>query len=823
MESVVDIVRMQILSNASNKSKNQWQYLILLAVLGNYKRLWEQFVAILTQLSPFFKRFLEGRPALKKIEAPPEEKPKTVIKLRFSNGELDNKILKEIINRHAIEFDTIQLKNPHTWHVIQPKTIRLDEDIYFALNFTEKPPPPQPVKTDKTKKDDNDKDDKDHSSSSLQPPVEVELCDTRGQIYSYQRSLKEVLDFIHEKYVPVASKPVVVKKATPVTKRILLYNMFVGRATKFNEKNELCGEVLEFTVSKSLETLFLENNVKDLLFSQIDKFNDPNWYAERGLPRTLGILLYGEPGCGKTSFIKTMCSHMKRRVLIVDFKLVKTVTHLRNIFSGNFNEDKENGDVVRFTKDNTIYVFEDFDCMSEVFMDRKVKEKDDQKQEQENEKDKEFQREMIKLRALEKIELLKQGRSKKKSKKERRAALVNKTAVASTDDTIKPAVGAIDSDDSDDISALAKLNATDETWTPGATDYGFEDHYGSLYGGKYDWKKWGGWRGPQRITLADFLELLDGIIEMDGRIIIMTTNQREKMDSALVRPGRIDLDLELCAPSRQLIAEIFAHMYRHENLDLLKEVFESHFDDIPHRLVSTARVINCFMYSKPEQGIKALIQSGEQKQLGESENAIDIRKLFLEEPHHDVTFDQMWENVKKKYARENVDVSADTKEAIDIWSVLKDAPDIVIAVSTCGTAGGKSSSILDINGKDVFETYFASDKKQYFYINFRDYRVRPTKYGIRKHPTSAYALLNWNLEASNNDSDEEDWEILCTHRDDRSVVENDYVVFDVACPTYYKYLRIHSIGPSWYYDGTTRRAHFSLEAFQIIGYIIRTT
>jgi hypothetical protein len=47
------------------------------------------------------------------------------------------------------------------------------------------------------------------------------------------------------------------------------------------------------------------------------------------------------------------------------------------------------------------------------------------------------------------------------------------------------------------------------------------------------------------ITLADFLDFLDGIVEYSGRIIIMTSNHPETLDEALLRPGRIDLNLQL--------------------------------------------------------------------------------------------------------------------------------------------------------------------------------------------------------------------------------------------------------------------------------------
>ena len=43
------------------------------------------------------------------------------------------------------------------------------------------------------------------------------------------------------------------------------------------------------------------------------------------------------------------------------------------------------------------------------------------------------------------------------------------------------------------------------------------------------------------VTLAEILTVLDGTMEVPGRIIIMTSNHPETLDRALVRPGRIDV------------------------------------------------------------------------------------------------------------------------------------------------------------------------------------------------------------------------------------------------------------------------------------------
>jgi radical SAM protein with 4Fe4S-binding SPASM domain len=49
----------------------------------------------------------------------------------------------------------------------------------------------------------------------------------------------------------------------------------------------------------------------------------------------------------------------------------------------------------------------------------------------------------------------------------------------------------------------------------------------------------------QKTILDALLYSYDGITAKDGRVLIMTTNHKENIDPALLRPGRIDLDVEI--------------------------------------------------------------------------------------------------------------------------------------------------------------------------------------------------------------------------------------------------------------------------------------
>lgn len=59
------------------------------------------------------------------------------------------------------------------------------------------------------------------------------------------------------------------------------------------------------------------------------------------------------------------------------------------------------------------------------------------------------------------------------------------------------------------------------------------------------------------ITIGQILEVLDGIIECEDRLCIFTTNHIEKIDKALLRPGRIDMIVEFKKLRRCDIQNLF--------------------------------------------------------------------------------------------------------------------------------------------------------------------------------------------------------------------------------------------------------------------------
>ena len=62
--------------------------------------------------------------------------------------------------------------------------------------------------------------------------------------------------------------------------------------------------------------------------------------------------------------------------------------------------------------------------------------------------------------------------------------------------------------------------------------------------------------------MSQILNIFDGLLERTGQIFIMSANHPEKLDPAIVRPGRIDCMVE----------------FREFNLELLKTFIDQFFD-----------------------------------------------------------------------------------------------------------------------------------------------------------------------------------------------------------------------------------------------------
>ena len=90
------------------------------------------------------------------------------------------------------------------------------------------------------------------------------------------------------------------------------------------------------------------------------------------------------------------------------------------------------------------------------------------------------------------------------------------------------------------------------------------------------------------ITLDDILNLWDGIRETPGRIMIISSNHYHDLDPALIRPGRIDVTMELSYASHGIIKEMYEHLFD-------EPIENEKLEGIDDGFYSPAEIINIYM------------------------------------------------------------------------------------------------------------------------------------------------------------------------------------------------------------------------------------
>lgn len=120
----------------------------------------------------------------------------------------------------------------------------------------------------------------------------------------------------------------------------------------------------------------------------------------------------------------------------------------------------------------------------------------------------------------------------------------------------------------------------------------------------------------EKLDLQCLLNVIDGVQEHPGRIMIFTCNHPDRLDSAFLRPGRMDYILEFKKCNHQMLSDILHHYYKAENVSN-----DSKLDTDNHRgyskldisrileyKYSAAEVLSiCKMYQHPKQVIKHLL------------------------------------------------------------------------------------------------------------------------------------------------------------------------------------------------------------------------
>jgi len=299
---------------------------------------------------------------------------------------------------------------------------------------------------------------------------------------------------------------------------------------------------------KSFDNIFFEG--KREVMQKIDFFiNNKDWYKRNGVPYTLGIALYGPPGTGKTSFIKALATLLGRHIISIVLSRIKTKKQLHDFYFETQYSNANDKNAIGFNQ--KLIVFEDIDCVGDIVLKRKPKPKSD-----DNYSD--IDADIDNLNDISPVSEMIEKPSKTQED------VVKKEIEKATKYVMKKLNGGGES------SGAQYMNANQQ----------------------------------DNIGLDDLLNLWDGIRENTGRIMIITTNHYSKLDPALIRPGRIDIALNLENASRNTIAEMHKHYY-------CVDMDPNDLALVPDKFYSPAEVINFYVsnHENPRGFIERLISA----------------------------------------------------------------------------------------------------------------------------------------------------------------------------------------------------------------------
>lgn len=117
-----------------------------------------------------------------------------------------------------------------------------------------------------------------------------------------------------------------------------------------------------------------------------------------------------------------------------------------------------------------------------------------------------------------------------------------------------------------------------------------------------------GYRGAT-VTFSGLLNALDGVASAEERIIFLTTNYVERLDSALIRPGRVDMTVRLGEATQYQVEQLWDRFYgEYDESEKFKRLFCQRLAELgvlriesrppPKSGTSTAALQGVFLYNK---------------------------------------------------------------------------------------------------------------------------------------------------------------------------------------------------------------------------------
>ena len=332
--------------------------------------------------------------------------------------------------------------------------------------------------------------------------------DAEGEIVAISFKIftnKENTPYLKQ-FVDTCEKDYIIRKKNKLGESLYFFDHHVVPKSDFSNSPDKERPIFTknlFVTNRTFKNIFFES--KQHLENRVNFFmNRKQWYDAKGIPHCLGLLLHGSPGCGKTSTIKAIANVTNRHIININLSKIKSKTQLKSLFYDEKIAVLEKNDVGGNMEhyiipiDHRLFIIEDVDCLDGDLLFRRDKKKE-----------------------------------KEKKKKQ-------KAKVATPISTIPP---------TDPASMYAGLMG------------GYGSANQPLPSAKNPRKDDEDDDPDDKIDLSSILNILDGTLETPGRILIITSNYPEKLDQALVRPGRIDMIIEFKKCNRAIITEMYESFY----------------------------------------------------------------------------------------------------------------------------------------------------------------------------------------------------------------------------------------------------------------------